>query len=101
MSTELPHGLQVYKRTPTFTEATIPAGLLDQHSTKPGTWGLIRVDEGCLRYLITDHRRPASECMLTPEGPPGVVEPTILHRVEPVGTVLFHVEFAREASTNQ
>jgi tellurite resistance-related uncharacterized protein len=95
MTTRLPDGLASYKRTPTFTEAGIPAGLLNEHSTKDGVWGLIHVEEGCLRYLVTDGRRPPAVSLLTPDSAPGIVEPTILHRVEPVGTVRFHVEFWR------
>ena len=46
MTTQLPLAAKPYKRTPSFTEANIPAGLLGDHSTKAGTWGLIRVEEG-------------------------------------------------------
>jgi len=98
MSPQLPPGLEVYKRTPSFTETSVPAGLLGEHSTKAGTWGLIRVEAGTLRYLVTDPRRDPAERLLTPEDPPGVVEPTIVHRVEPQGPVRFHVEFLRAAA---
>ena len=91
--TGLPPGLRSYKRTPTFTEATVPAGLVRDHSTKEGTWGLIRVEDGKLLYVVTDPRRPSAERLLTPGVESGVVEPTILHRVEPQGPVRFHVEF--------
>jgi tellurite resistance-related uncharacterized protein len=94
MSAQVPEGVAPYKRTATFTEATVPGALLNEHSTKDGVWGLIRVEEGQLRYCVTDPRRPASERVLTP-GAPGVVEPTIIHRVEPIGPVRFHVEFLR------
>ncbi|MCW1383577.1 DUF1971 domain-containing protein [Novosphingobium sp. KCTC 2891] len=97
----LPSGAQPYKRTPTFTEDSVPAGLLKDHSTKDGTWGLIRVEEGRLRYIITDPRRAADERVLEPGGDPGLVEPTILHRVEPIGSVRFHVEFLREDNTGE
>lgn len=95
MTTALPDGLKPYKRTATFTETTVPAGLLGNHSTKSGVWGLIHVEEGALRYVVTDPRRVSSERLLTPEGEPGIVEPAIVHRVEPVGPVRFHVEFLR------
>ncbi|AUW60367.1 tellurite resistance protein [Sphingobium sp. SCG-1] len=85
-----------YKRTPTFTEATIPQGLLKDHSTKDGTWGLIHVEQGALRYVVTDTRRLSTECILTADGKPGLVEPTILHHVQPLGPVRFHVEFLKE-----
>lgn len=32
----LPEGLQLYKRTDTFSEETTPKGLLNVHSTKDG-----------------------------------------------------------------
>lgn len=91
----LPIELQAYRRTPEFTEATVPPALLKAHTTKDGTWALIHVLEGRLRYRIEDPRRAASEAILTPETAPGVVEPTILHAVEPLGAVRFFVEFHR------
>lgn len=97
MTTKLPDGLEPYKRTPTFTEDTVPAGLLSEHSTKDGVWGLIKVEEGSLRYVVTDPRRAPTQTLLTPEGEFGIVEPTILHRVEPIGAVRFHVQFLRYA----
>lgn len=91
----LPGDLEPYRRTDLFTEASVPAALRRDHSTKAGSWGLIRVASGRLRYRITDPRRVASETLLTPDGPPGIVEPTMLHYVEPDGPVTFHVEFLR------
>ena len=99
MSVALPPGLEAYKRTPSFTEASLPAGLRADHTTKDGTWGLIEVEAGQLIYRITDPRRPASERLLTPGGEPGVVEPTIRHHVEPLGPVRFHVTFLRQPAT--
>lgn len=93
--TQIPEGAEPYKRTPTFTEATVPAALLNDHSTKEGVWGLINVEEGKLRYVVTDPRRLGKETVLSPGGSSGVVEPAILHRVELLGTVRFHVEFYR------
>lgn len=95
MTVALPSGLEPYKRTATFTQSTVPAGLLSDHSTKDGVWGLIRVEEGALRYVVTDPRRTGVERVLTRQDPPGVAEPTILHHVEPLGRVRFHVEFLR------
>jgi tellurite resistance-related uncharacterized protein len=96
MTTELPRDVKPYKRTPSFTEATIPAGLLGDHATKAGTWGLIRVEEGLMRYIVSDPRRPRRVSILSAGGDAGIVEPTIIHCVEPVGSVRFHVEFFRE-----
>lgn len=97
MAAALPDDVRPYHRTPEFTEATVPEGLLRAHTTKAGTWGLIHVLAGELTYRIEDPRRPPSTVVLTPEGPPGVVEPTILHAVTPGETVRFYVEFHRLA----
>jgi tellurite resistance-related uncharacterized protein len=95
-----PPDLVPYRRTPEFTETTVPAGLLRAHTTKAGAWGMIHVLAGRLAYRITDPRRPASETVLTPDAPPAVVEPTILHEVEPLGEVRFYVEFLRPADAS-
>ncbi|HEY5722584.1 MAG TPA: DUF1971 domain-containing protein [Allosphingosinicella sp.] len=94
-ATSLPGSVVSYRRTPEFSEATVPAGLKRAHSTKEGVWGLIHVLDGRLRYRILDERREPAELMLMPGLPPGIVEPTILHEVEPVGPVRFQVEFFR------
>jgi tellurite resistance-related uncharacterized protein len=91
----MPPDVKPYRRTAEFTEATVPAGLLRSHTTKAGAWGAIHVLEGRLAYRITDPRRPRTETVLTAEGAPGVVEPTVLHEVEPLGPVRFYVEFHR------
>jgi tellurite resistance-related uncharacterized protein len=93
MNAKLPKTARPYRRTDDFTEATVPAGLLKAHTTKDGTWALIHVLEGRLAYRITDPRRLKSERILTPETAQGVVEPTILHEVQPLGPVRFYVEF--------
>jgi tellurite resistance-related uncharacterized protein len=97
MSSVIPEGLHSYERTPSFTEETVPRGLLGEHATKEGVWGQIHVEEGQLHYVVTDPRRETSRRVLTPRTAPGIVEPTIVHRVEPVGPVRFHVEFFRAA----
>jgi tellurite resistance-related uncharacterized protein len=91
----MPADARPYRRTETFTGATVPKALLKAHSTKQGVWALIHVLEGRLAYRINDPTRSARNEVLTPETPPGVIEPTILHEVEPLGQVRFYVEFHR------
>ncbi len=93
----LPEGVAPYRRTPVFTEATIPAGLRRSHSTASGIWGLIHVLEGRLLYRVLGS---GTERVLEPGGPPGVVEPTVPHEVAPLGTVRFYVEFHRLGRTD-
>ena len=91
----LPPGLEPYSRTPEFDEDVIPGSLLRAHSTRPGIWGLIHVTEGRLLYRVSDARRTPTERILTPAHAPGVIEPTVVHQVEPLGPVRFYVEFHR------
>lgn len=91
----LPQGVRPYRRTDVFTEATVPGALLRAHTTKEGAWALIHVLEGRLTYRIVDPRWPAWEEVLTPKTPPGVITPTVLHEVAPLGPVRFYVEFHR------
>lgn len=88
--TGLPHGMKAYKRTPEFTQETIPAGLLRDHTTRAGTWALIHVLEGQLLYAVPSM---GLEQVLTAISPPGVVVPEQLHSVKPLGPVRFYVEF--------
>jgi tellurite resistance-related uncharacterized protein len=89
----LPFDAKAYRRTDVFTETTVPKPLLRAHTTKQGVWALIHVLEGRLIYRIRDPGRPASDTELTPDTGPGIVEPTVLHEVEPLGRTRFYVEF--------
>lgn len=91
---EMPAGFAPYKETPVFTEATVPDALRKDHTTRPGVWGRIVVDEGRLRYVV---EVMGVDEELTPERP-GVVLPEVPHHVEPLGAVRFHVEFWRAPS---
>lgn len=86
----LPANVRPYQRTPEFNAATIPAGLLRDHRTKPGVWAVIHVLEGTLDYLITEPK--AERHVLTPQHP-GIVEPAMRHAVHAAGAVRFYVEF--------
>ncbi|CAN7411846.1 DUF1971 domain-containing protein [Phenylobacterium sp. LjRoot219] len=92
---QLPSDVRPYRRTEVFTEATVPAALRRAHNTKAGVWGLIHVLEGRLTYRVTDPGRPPQAQVLSAETAPGVVEPGVLHEVEPLGPVRFFVEFHR------
>ena len=87
----LPNGLKAYKRTPVFTEKTVPKGLLADHNTKTGVWGQIHVESGELNYVIPSK---GQSHLLTP-GIVGTVMPEQRHHIEPVGPVQFFVEFWR------
>lgn len=82
-----------YKITPVFDEITLPTGLRQEHRTKAGVWGIIRVLAGRLRYEIL---APSTEVTLEP-GHPGLVMPQQPHRVEPLGPIRMQVEFYHQA----
>ncbi len=88
----LPSHLTAYKKTPEFTEDTVPAGLLNDHTTKEGVWGKIVILSGQLEYTIQE---PEVEVIELSPSKWGVVEPTILHHIKPLGSVNFYVEFYR------
>jgi tellurite methyltransferase len=88
---ELPGNFVPYKRTPVFTEESLPLGLRKDHSTKTGVWGKIFVEEGRLRYRVGTL---GVDMELSPDKV-GIVIPEVLHSVEPLGQVRFFVEFYR------
>lgn len=89
MNRSLPPGLTAYRRTPVFTETTLPAALRQRHRTKAGVWGVVNIVEGRLRLTYLD---PPRETILDP-ATPGVIAPEETHEVEPLGPVRFFVEF--------
>jgi tellurite methyltransferase len=91
---ELPATHAPYQRTKTFTQETVPAGLLSNHTTKKGVWGLIHVEAGALEYAIEGS---AASPQRLESGSRGVVVPEVVHRVKPLGEVEFYVEFWRKS----
>lgn len=88
----LPHDVRAYKRTSSFTDNSVPEGLKHAHQTKQHVWGKIVVLEGQLLYRILE---PRLEEVLLGREKYGVIEPTVLHEVQPIGAVQFYVEFYR------
>jgi tellurite methyltransferase len=87
---ELPDAFAPYKRTREFAAHSIPDGLLRDHTTARGVWGVIHVVAGRLRYIVEPPL--AGTHVLDPEHP-GIVVPEVRHRVAPDGAVRFYVEF--------
>ena len=88
----LPSNVTAYRKTPVFTQETVPKALLNRHTTKEGSWGKIWVISGQLGYRILTE--PPEEHTLTPNSP-GIVEPQTPHQVELPDPVEFYVEFYR------
>ncbi len=89
---ELPAGFAPYRRTPSFTQETLPAALRSNHSTRAGVWALIHVEQGELEYAV---QGSSPEVQVLRPGVPGVVLAEQEHRVRPNGPCTFYVEFWR------
>ncbi len=94
----LPIGLVAYGRTPDFTPENLPEKLQAAHSTKPGTWALLRVIEGKVLYRLEP---PGDDEQIAAAGENVVIEPAVPHRVAFVETGRFYVEFYRAAGPSE
>ena len=82
-------GSKPYRSTAVFDEQSLPAALQKEHRTKAGTWGVIRVIAGRVRYRILE---PVSEVVLD-AAHPGLVKPEQPHMVTPLGAMQMRVDF--------
>jgi tellurite resistance-related uncharacterized protein len=78
-----------YRSTPVFDEKTLPEALKREHRTKDGVWGVIRVLEGKLKFVLAES---GTETILTPDRP-GLVQPQQTHRVEPLSKLRMQIDF--------
>jgi tellurite resistance-related uncharacterized protein len=110
---EMPCDMVQYSKVPTkdpaLTATTIPKGLLKDHTTKAGTWGVIRVLTGALEYNIQNDDKTgegessssssSSSFELSPDFL-GIIEPERKHHVKALSdNVEFVVEFYRQPDT--
>ena len=84
---------------PCFTHNSIPKGLLRQHTTKQGTWGVISIQRGRLQYTIDEGLHKGVYHLN--ENKSGIIEPQVHHSVAPIDNeeVEFGVEFYRMPNT--
>jgi hemoglobin len=94
---QLPVNFIAYGRSPDFSSDNLPAKLRTAHSTKAGTWGLLHVLEGTLRYRLEP---PHQGERLVSAGETVVIESEVPHRVEFVMPGRMFVEFYREDTPN-
>lgn len=81
-----------YGASPIFDENSLPDKLRNEHSTKDGTWGLLRVLEGEVELVFID---PPSQRLVTVNNP-APIPPQALHYVKLTGPMKMQVEFYRE-----
>ena len=100
MMKALPSNVVKYSQVPkigTFTTNKIPKGLLREHTTKAGTWGVIRILKGKLRYTINE---PSPAEYILDKDSRGIIEPQVKHEVAALTDDLeFFVEFYRIPGT--
>ena len=96
----LPTGVVQYSQVPrtnVFTRNTLPRGLMKEHTTRKGTWGVIRVIQGQLRYQINE---PTVSVHILDSKTRGIIEPQTKHQVAALTDDLeFVVEFYRLPGT--
>lgn len=88
----LPDSVAHYKSTPEFSQETVPAALLRDHTTAAGVWGKIVILDGALEYHIVE---PVPELHLLAPGVDGIVVPQMKHHLVLTGPVRFRVDFHR------
>lgn len=80
---ELPEAVTHVRNSAVWDETSLPAGLRRAHRLAPGTWGVLHVDSGALRFGETE----------ITAGRTRVIPPGVEHQVEPLGRVRCWVEF--------
>ncbi|NCN85393.1 MAG: DUF1971 domain-containing protein [Sphingomonadales bacterium] len=81
-----------YGASPIFDEISLPDKLRNEHRTKDGTWGLLRVLEGTVELVFID---PPSQRLVTHDDP-APIPPQSPHFVRLTGPMRMQVEFYRE-----
>lgn len=91
---ELPADAEAYRTIGPFDPATLPAGLRAEHRLKDGTWGLLALSEGSLRF-VWDDAAGGAEDMAAPVSL--VVPPQVLHHVQSDRSFALTITFHRSA----
>ncbi|WP_108651793.1 DUF1971 domain-containing protein [Dongshaea marina] len=90
----LPQGAVKVGSTPSFTQDTVPQGLLNNHLAPKGKFGCLVVEQGSLEFVWEDDSSKAIK--VTPEQPV-LIHSERFHHLVITGEVLFHVDFYRES----
>jgi tellurite resistance-related uncharacterized protein len=89
---ELPLGSVAHRSIGPFDAQTLPAGLRAEHRLKEGTWGMLTLTEGSLRFVWDDEQGGADELVAPARL---VVPPQVPHHVEGEGSFALQISFYR------
>jgi len=78
-----------YSSTPVFDQDTLPDALKHSHSTKSGTWGVLEVLSGQIKYVAEESGK-VNELQ---KGDLQPIPPDEVHHVEPLGPMQIQVHF--------
>ena len=87
---ELPDDLHATRTTPSWDSSTMPAALRRNHRVAAGTWGLLEVEIGGVRF-VADTDPPTA--VLVTAARPQPIPPELDHHVAPEPGSRFHVTF--------
>lgn len=91
----LPTGIELVRTTREFTDDDTPAGLRSAHRVAAGVWGLLCVRAGSVTFVLESPDGGEAERRVVHAGDTQVIEPDVLHHVEPARGTRFVVEFHR------
>jgi tellurite resistance-related uncharacterized protein len=89
---ELPPSSVAYRTIGPFGARTLPTGLRAEHRLKEGTWGVIELSEGSLRFVWDDEAGGADEVVAPARI---VIPPRVPHHVEGDGPFSLTIAFNR------
>lgn len=87
---KLPESVNPYFKSSLFNHQTVPEKLLSEHNLKKGTWGLLCVEKGEVKYFLAQQKEPLS---LITSGHCQVIESEVLHYIKPSEDAEFYIEF--------
>jgi len=88
----LPLGLVAYRTIGPFDQVSLPGGLRAEHRLKDGTWGVLDLAEGSLRF-VWDDEKGGSDQLVAPAR--FIVPPQVPHHVEGEGAFALTIAFHR------
>ena len=96
MNNQIPGDFELARTTPTFTNETVPAGLLAAHRVADGIWGRLVVHSGEVGFVFED---VADTRITVAAGGNVAIPPGRLHHVVLDQPATFAVEFYRTPAT--